>query len=58
MKDFTVYKTATGIVEHVISSDCEVDDIIIESDETIVEGNYSPTKFRFVNGVPEEITLE
>ncbi len=34
MKDFTVYKTSTGIIEHVISSDCEVDDIIIESDET------------------------
>ena len=57
MKDFTVYKTSTGTIEHVISSDCEVDDIIIESDETIVEGNYSPTKFRFVNGEPQEIEL-
>ena len=57
MKDFTVYKTLTGTIEHVISSDCEVDDIIIESDETIVEGNYSPTKFRFVNGEPQEIEL-
>jgi hypothetical protein len=58
MKDFTVYKTATGIIEHVTSSDCELSDIPIEDDETIVEGNYSPSKFKFVNGVATEITLE
>lgn len=54
MIDFTVYKTATGIVEHVISSDCTIDDIPIENDETIVEGNYSASKYIFVNGEPVE----
>jgi hypothetical protein len=51
MADFTVYKTATGIIEHVISSDCDISDIIVESDETIVAGNYSPGGYKFVDGV-------
>lgn len=55
MADFTVYKTATGIIEHVISSDCNISDIIVESDETIVAGNYSPGAYKFVDGVATAI---
>tara|TARA_X000001036_G_C20550736_1_gene754277 strand:- start:907 stop:1074 length:168 start_codon:yes stop_codon:yes gene_type:complete len=54
MKDFTVYKTDTGIIEYVTSSDCNITDIPIKKDETIVEGNYSPSKYKFVNGEPVE----
>lgn len=54
MTDFTVYTTATGIIEYVTSSDCSIDDIPIKNTETIVEGNYSPSKYKFVNGEPVE----
>ncbi|MAV78682.1 MAG: hypothetical protein CMC22_00315 [Flavobacteriaceae bacterium] len=59
MKDFTIYKTDTGIIEYVTSSDCNITDIPIKEDETIVEGNYSPSKYKFVNGKPveQEITI-
>lgn len=54
MTDFTVYTTATGIIEYVTSSDCSIDDIPIKNTETIVEGNYSASKYKFVNGEPVE----
>ena len=33
---------------------CSIDDIPIRNTETIVEGNYSPSKYKFVNGEPVE----
>ncbi len=58
MKDFTVYKTSTGIIEYVTSSDCDLADIPVKAGETKVEGNYSPSKYKFVDGKPVEIPLE
>lgn len=58
MKHFTIYKTETGIIESVISSDCNVDDILVGSDETIVEGYYSPSSIKFVDGSPVNVLVD
>jgi|14BtaG_2_1085337.scaffolds.fasta_scaffold00052_15 hypothetical protein len=58
MKHFTIYKTETGIIESVISSDCNVDDILVGSDETIVEGYYSPSSIKFVDGSPVNVSVD
>ena len=58
IRDYTVYKTATGIIEHITSTDAEIDEILINEDETIVEGNYSSSKYQFVDGEPTEIEIQ
>jgi|TARA_R110002073_G_C9202264_1_gene558196 hypothetical protein len=54
MKYYTVYKTATGIIEHTITTNADIEECIKQEDETIVEGEYAPSKYIFVNGEPEE----
>jgi hypothetical protein len=57
IKEFTVYKTETGIIEHNISANCNIEDIPIKDSESIVEGNYSPSQYKFINGEPVEIDI-
>jgi|TARA_R110000803_G_scaffold116665_1_gene185261 hypothetical protein len=54
MNHYTVYKTETGIVEHVITTNALIGDCLTQDDETIVEGKYSPSKYKFINGEPIE----
>ncbi len=54
MKYYTIYKTATGIIEQTIATNADMDECITKDDETIVEGEYSPSKYKFVNGIAEE----
>ena len=54
MKYYTIYKTATGIIEHTIATNADIDECITKDDETIVEGEYSASKYKFINGEPVE----
>ena len=58
MKYFTVYKTATGIIETVVTSDCDLSEVTVGSDETVVEGYYSPSAIKFVDGSPVDIVFD
>tara|TARA_B100001250_G_scaffold331974_1_gene297248 strand:- start:2902 stop:3102 length:201 start_codon:yes stop_codon:yes gene_type:complete len=54
MKYYTIYKTATGLIEQTIATNADIDECITKDDETIVEGEYSASKYKFINGEPVE----
>ena len=54
MKYYTIYKTATGLIEQPIATNADIDECITKDDETIVEGEYSASKYKFINGEPVE----
>tara|TARA_R110000764_G_scaffold216783_1_gene303758 strand:- start:35 stop:235 length:201 start_codon:yes stop_codon:yes gene_type:complete len=54
MNYYTVYKTETGVIEHVITTNALLNECLTQTDETIVVGEYSPSKYKFINGEPIE----
>tara|TARA_R100001369_G_scaffold86260_2_gene120604 strand:- start:49 stop:396 length:348 start_codon:yes stop_codon:yes gene_type:complete len=54
--DYTIYTTATGtIIGTGFSNVASVSDIGKTSDQTVVEGTYSPGQYRFVEGTATAI---
>ena len=58
MADYTIYKTATGDITTCGTTNLTVNDIILESDESIIEGMYEAEKYKIINGAAVEQTLE
>ena len=54
MKYYTIYKTATGLIEQTIATNADIDECITKDDEPIIEGEYSASKYKFINGEPVE----
>ena len=54
MKYYTIYKTATGLIEQTIATNADIYECITKDDETIIEGEYSASKYKFINGEPVE----
>ena len=54
MKYYTIYKTATGLIEQTIATNADIDECITKDYETIIEGEYSASKYKFINGEPVE----
>ena len=54
MKYYTIYKTATGLIEQTIATNADIDKCITKDDETIIEGEYSASKYKFINEQPVE----
>lgn len=59
MNYYTVYKTQTGIIEHIITTNADINECPVQNNETIVEGEFSASKYKFVDGQPieQEITI-
>ena len=54
--DYTIYTTATGTIVGTGSSNvANVSDIGKTSDQTVVEGTYSPGQYKFVEGTATAI---
>ena len=58
MADYTIYKTATGDITTCGTTNLTVNDIILESDESIIEGMYEAEKYKIIDGAAVEQTLE
>ena len=50
MKEYTIYKTSSGNIVGGGVTNSELSDIIIESDESIIEGNYDIDKYKIISG--------
>ena len=58
MADYTIYKTATGDITTCGTTNLTINDIILESDESIIEGMYEAEKYKIIDGAAVEQTLE
>jgi len=56
--DYTIYSTDTGLIKGEGTSQglTSLDQIILESDEGIIEGSYDRTKYKILDGVATEYT--
>jgi hypothetical protein len=50
MAEYTIYKTATGDITTCGSTNLTINDIILESDESIIEGLYEAENYKIIGG--------
>lgn len=50
IKEYTIYKTSSGDIVGGGITNSELAQIIIESDESIIEGNYGIDKYKIIGG--------
>ena len=50
MAEYTIYKTATGDITTCGSTTLTINDIILESDESIIEGLYEAENYKIIEG--------
>lgn len=50
MAEYTIYKTATGDITTCGSTNLTINDIILESDESIIEGLYEAENYKIIEG--------
>jgi hypothetical protein len=52
---YTIYNTSTGAINSIGGSDCALNNVHLESGESIIEGNYSPDLYKIVSGLAVEL---
>jgi hypothetical protein len=50
MADYTIYKTETGDITTCGTTNLTINDIILESDESIIEGLYEAENYKIIEG--------
>lgn len=50
MTEYTIYKTATGDITTCGATNLTINDIILESDESIIEGLYEAETYKIIEG--------
>ena len=58
MKEYTIYKTSSGDIVGGGITNSELAQIIIESDESIIEGNYEIDKYKIIGGKAVSQTVD
>ena len=56
--DFTIYKTATGDIVSNGTTNCELDQLILNSDESIIEGVYKIDNYKIIDNQPIEQVID
>ena len=56
--DYTIYKTATGNIVSNGATNCELDAIILNNDESIIEGIYEINKYKIIDNAPVEQVID
>ena len=54
MAEYTIYKTATGDITTCGSTNLTINDIILESDESIIEGLHEAENYKIIGGAAVE----
>jgi hypothetical protein len=52
---YTIYNTSTGAINSIGGSDFALNNVHLESGESIIEGNYSPDLYKIVSGLAVEL---
>ena len=58
IKEYTIYKTSSGDIVGGGITNSELAQIIIESDESIIEGNYGIDKYKIIGGKAVSQTVD
>ena len=58
MKEYTIYKTSSGNIIGGGITNSELTKIILESDESIIEGNYEIDKYKIIDGKAVSQTVD
>ena len=58
IKEYTIYKTSSGDIVGGGMTNSELAQIIIESDESIIEGNYGIDKYKIIGGKAVSQTVD
>tara|TARA_R110001592_G_scaffold232357_1_gene489744 strand:- start:15 stop:383 length:369 start_codon:yes stop_codon:yes gene_type:complete len=58
MADYTIYKTANGVIESCGSTNVGIDQINLESHQSIIEGVYEVEKYKILSGSAVEQTVD
>ena len=56
--DYTIYKTATGDIVSNGTTNCELDELILNNDESIIEGIYKVNHYKIINDAPIEQVVD
>lgn len=56
--DYTIYKTATGNIVSNGTTNCAIADIIINEDESIIEGIYHIDNYKIIDGTALEQIID
>ena len=56
--DYTIYKTATGDIVSNGTTNCELDELIVNNDESIIEGIYKVNHYKIINDAPIEQVVD
>ena len=58
MADYTIYKTANGVIESCGSTNVGIDQINLESHQSIIEGIYEVEKYKILSGSAVEQSVD
>ena len=58
MKEYTIYKTSSGNIVGGGITNSELSKLILESDESIIEGNYEIDKYKIIDGKAVSQTVD
>ena len=58
MKEYTIYKTSSGNIIGGGITNSELTKLILESDESIIEGNYEIDKYKIIDGKAVSQTVD
>ena len=58
MADFTIYKTATGVIESCGSTNVGIEIMNLESGQSIIEGIYEVEKYKIISGSAVEQDID
>jgi|TARA_R100001460_G_scaffold56688_2_gene96387 hypothetical protein len=57
MIDYTIYNTSTGLIHTTGTSGCDsVNDIVLNSGDSIIEGIYKQDAYKIISGTPQAYT--
>ena len=54
MIDYTIYNTSSGFIHTTGTSGCDsVNDIVLNTDDSIIQGIYRQDEYKIIDGVPQ-----
>jgi len=56
--DYTIYKTATGDIVSNGTTNCELNALILNNDESIIEGVYKIDNYKIIDNQPVEQVID
>ena len=56
--DYTIYKTATGNIVSNGTTNCELDALILNNDESIIEGIHKVNDYKIIDDAPVEQVVD